>query len=230
MEVEVPVGALFTKKRKRTALYPGRKKRRVMRGVVRKPIAPPRTGGFYGLNQGNHGRELKTIDTTTACEFSTTGTIALINGVAQGTDFTTRVGRKFNMRSILLRARIGVGGTATASVWRMMLVYDKQANAAAPAITDILDSINTTSNNNLANRERFIVIMDKLGYVEAAGRSQIPFKKYKRCALEVTNGGTGNTVGSIVTGSLWLVTTGQLVTGATAPVATVQTRIRFTDE
>lgn len=240
MDVEGSGIALFSRrmpKRKReVSVFVGRKQRRIVRGTFRrpamivKPIAPPRTGGFYGLNQGGHGQELKTIDEVSqAYEFSSTGTINLINGVAQGTDFTQRVGRKFNMKSILLRGRIAVGATPTGGTWRLMLVYDKQTNGAAPAITDIVDAIGMSGVQNLSNRDRFVVIMDKSGFLEATTKITIPFKKYKKCNLEVINGGTGDTVGSIQTGALWVISMGNLATGVTAITGTITSRVRFKD-
>lgn len=215
----------------------GLKRRRItpgLRGVmVKKSSRAPQGGprGFYGLNQGNHGVELKDIDTSlAAAECSTTGAINLINGVAQGTDFNTRVGRKFNMRSILVRGTIKVGATPTLAAYRWMIVYDKQANGASAVITDILTAINMGGVNNLTNRDRFVVIADKKGYVEAAGRGVVPIKFYKRCALETTNGGTSAAIGSIQTGALYFVTLGDLATGVTAPVCGAMTaRVRFTD-
>jgi len=242
MEIDVgATGHLFSRsrmpKRKRSvSVFVGRKQRRIVRGtfrkpaVVIKPLAPPRTGGFYGLNQGSHGDELKTIDIAAGVfEFSSTGTITLINGIAQGTDFTNRVGRKFNMKSILIRGRISVGATPTGATWRLMLIYDKQTNGEAPVITDIIDAIGMSGVQNLSNRDRFVVIMDKAGWVEATTKITMPFKKYKRCNLEVINGGTGATVGSIQTGALWLISVGNLAAGATAPVGALTTRVRFKD-
>lgn len=199
-------------------------------------LAPPRTGGFYGLNQGSHGRELKDIDTDLSAitNFDTTGSVTLLNGVAQGTDFTQRVGRKFNMKSILLRLSIQPGSTATTNALaRWIIVYDKQTNATAPAITDIIVAANESAANNLSNRDRFVIIYDKVVNIGATGSNDNQrafFRKYKRCNMEVTNGGTGSTVGSIQTGALWFVTCGEKAAGTTAPkVLNGTARIRFHD-
>jgi len=241
----VQIGSRFNRnrmpKRKRmsTREFAGRKRRRLVRGTFRAPakrIAPPRTGGFYGLNQGNHGKELKDIDTdVTAVTINSTGSVTLINGVAQGTDFTTRVGRKFNMKSILIRFLIYFGSTSILpSAVRWMIVYDKQANGAAPAVTDILDAATVTSNNNLSNRDRFLVVFDKirvLGATAANDNSMFYVKKYKRMAMETTNSGTGATVGSISTGALYLVMVGDRTAGTTAArFESGGVRIRFTDD
>jgi len=238
MEIDIGnVGSRFSRKRKRSFVVerPGRKRRRMMRTVIRKPLAPRRTGGFFGLNQGQHGIELKDIDTDiSAVTINSTGAVTLINGVAQGTDFTQRVGRKFQMKSILIRMVAYFGSTSILpSVFRWMVVYDKQTNAAAPAVTDILDAATVTSNANLSNRERFVVIYDKIhviGATAANDNSMKYIKKYKRIFMETTNGGTANTVGSIQTGGLFFVTVGDRVAGTTAGrFESGSIRIRFTD-
>lgn len=190
----------------------------------------------YSKNQGNHGNELKDLDTLlgpsgSALSFSTTGSVTLINGVSQGTDFTNRVGRKFQIRSVLIRGQVNLGATPTSSVVRWMLVYDKQANGVAPAIGDIVFQPYPGACNNLTNRDRFVVLADKTFEVDTQGPSKRAIKKYMKCNLETVNGGTGATVASIQTGALYFVTMGDLATGVTAPVLGETTcRIRFSDD
>jgi hypothetical protein len=186
----------------------------------------PRTGGFYGnysqFRRGspNTGRELKFIDTQLLnSTIATTGSVTLLNGVAQGTDFTQRIGRKTIIKSVLWNG--GVYPTATTSaqgeIIRLLVVYDTQTNsAAAPAITDILATADPTAPMNLNNRDRFHVLMDKkLGMnagVYAAGTLTTGspgakyIKTYKKCHKEIIYSGTGATVGSIQTGAIWLLT------------------------
>lgn len=239
----MPIGSRFTNKRRRSSgkgVFVGRKKRRTMSGVMRGPVRalgpPGGPRGFYGLNQGNHGPELKDIDTDiSAGVYDTTGSVILINGIAQGTDFNTRIGRKFQMKSLLLRFSVQRGSTATtAALARWMIVYDKQANAVAPAVTDILVTANAAAFNNLSNRDRFIVIYDKIlviGGTTGNDNSLMYQKKYRKMKMEVTNGGTGNTIGSIATGALFLVTVGSVAAGTTAPaMSAAVARVRFTDD
>lgn len=235
MEVDIKTSATrFSKKRKAStaSTHPPKKKK-----TTTKPLGPsggPR--GFYGLNQGNHGKELKDVDTDiSALSFTTTGSVTLLNGVAQGTDFTNRVGRKFNTKSILIRMVITSGSTATANhIARWMIVYDKQVNGSLPAVTDILTSASISAPNNLNNRDRFVVILDKQHNIGATGandNAKVFMKKYRRCHLETTNGGTAATIGSIQTGGLYFVAVGSAAAGTTAPIFDSGIcRIRFTDD
>lgn len=195
----------------------------------------PRRFNPVGLNQGNHGTEYKDNDVDiTGQTFNTTGAILLLNGIAQGTDFTQREGRKFTMKSIYIRMIIQNGTTQVPNnVARWMIVYDKQPNGAAFTLANLLTAVATTAPNNLDYRDRFVVIWDKCHINGATGgndNQKVFVKKYRRCNLETTNSGTGATVASIATGSLYFVSLGDVVAGTTASQVTAGTvRIRFVE-
>lgn len=192
------------------------------------PNGGPR--GNYGPNQGGKDAlELKDVEATLNVEASTVGSITLVNGVAQGTDFTNRIGRRMNIKSVLVRGFATVGATATSGTYRWLLVWDRQPNAVACVITDVLSATSTLGVQNLTNRERFVVLADKTGWVESTQATQKPIKKYLKCNLETTNGGTAATIGSIQTGALWFITVGTVATGVTSPLINVTVRVRYTD-
>lgn len=184
----------------------------------------PRTGGFYGnysqFRRGgpNTGRELKFIDTQISnSAIPTAGTVTLLNGVAQGTDYTQRIGRKTIIKSILWNCSVfpNTLNSNNGEVVRLLVVYDTQTNSgSAPAITDILAAADPHSPMNLNNRDRFHVMLDKkLGMnpvtysagVLATGAPVTKYiTKYKKCHKEIIYSGTGGTVGSIQTGAIWL--------------------------
>lgn len=196
-------------------------------------------GRFFG-GRPKHIAEKKVIDVDPGnLNVTTTGTVTLINGVATGTDFTDRVGRKIIMRSVYVRGIIFPDDFSTLnSLARIMLVYDMQANGAAPAITDILKSATSVSQLNLNNRDRFRVLMDKqwvLGAIDNTATQSVAgsptvhaLKKFTRLNHEVLFNGTGATVASIATGALYLVTVGTQAAGAAA-TTTISTRVRFED-
>ena len=105
--------------------------------------APVRTGGFYGVGSYRGRTELKAIDTNpTLTPIANNGSLQLINGIATGTDYTDRTGRKIMLKSLLGRIFIypsitlsSENGTTT----RCLIVYDSQTNGTAPAVTDILN-------------------------------------------------------------------------------------------
>ena len=126
-------------------------------------LAPARTGGFFGVGVRRSRDERKVIDVDPALYAGdTTGSVTLLNGVATGTDFTDRIGRKIVMRSLYLRGTLSpVDGITLDNMCRVLIVYDMQSNGAAPAITDVLKSATSIAQLNMNNRDRFRVIMDK---------------------------------------------------------------------
>ncbi len=109
--------------------------------------------------------DLDVIDATVAAG----GTIiqASCNLIAQGITESTRIGRKCTIRSINWRFNIstvesdGAADPLNSDTVRVLLYLDKQANGAAAAVTDILESADFQSFNNLANKSRFRTLMDR---------------------------------------------------------------------
>ncbi len=125
------------------------------------PVVMTRGARVFSIEQKFHDVDL--IDAGIAQN----GTIIAdsINKIAQGVTETTRIGRKCTIRSINWRFRInlaaGTASNATAEVIRIIMYLDKQANGATATITDILETNDFQSFNNLANKSRFRTLMDR---------------------------------------------------------------------
>ena len=191
-----------------------------------------RTGGWASPS----GPELKYIDTNagTAITFASSAfaTGVLLNGVAQGSDATARIGRKMVMKSLLLRWTWNLGSTSTGgSPVRVMVVYDKQTNAAAPAITDILVADTFIGQNNLNNRDRFTVLCDQISEpIGANGNTSIGGTIYKSLNMETMfNSGNAGTVADITSGSVYLFVAQTGGIGVVNPIFNWRARVRFTD-
>lgn len=207
----------------------------------RRSSALYRTGGRY-VNRASRksamaiaGMEAKNIDDNVvlATAFptgTTTGQLLLLNGIAQGTTATSRIGRKIMMKSLLIRLAIAKSATQTGEgAVRCMVVYDSQANATAPAVTDILQVDNISGVMNLNNADRFKVVMDKVFNFGAVDHTSVVYTKYKKIALETKfNNGSAGTVGDIQTGSMYLLTHNIGITTA-PPIGSFYVRIRFYD-
>lgn len=208
----------------------------------RRRLAPFRTGGFFGLWNGRRAVELKTIDNNAApisSNIPSTGNISLLSGVAAGTDYNQRVGRKITMRSLLLRINLTALSTttqATGDSIRIIVFYDTQTNGAVPLVADVLQSVFYTSPLNLNNRDRFKVIMDKTigveactytaGALVAGSPRQRDITKYRKFRLEAIYSGTGATVGSIATGGIFVLYISQQNNFNNI---TIDSRVRFVD-
>lgn len=156
----------------------------------------------------------------------------LLNGIAPGTSASQRIGRKAVMKTIFLRCTFRMSaGAVGGSPCRILVVYDKQANAAAPVATDILAVDQFQSPNNLSNRDRFVTIFDQMtDPISDQGPQAVELNLFKKINLETMwNAGTDALIGSIASGSIYIFAA-QVNTIATAsPVLNVYARVRYAD-
>lgn len=205
--------------------------------------------------------EKKTVDIDTSSTISSTASINLLNGIQEGTSFYQRVGRKVSLMSTRVTGRVewvlNATGPSLGEYIRIMIVYDRQTNGAAPALADILQNVNnagtatTTSESglNMNNSERFFVIRDKRIVVGNAAspqpgsdvsiqafqgttESSLNIDMYcKLKGLQTHYNGTSNpaVVGDITTGSLYLVIVGTTAVANTQYTFDWASRTRFMD-
>ncbi len=85
--------------------------------------------------------------------------------IPEGTGESERVGRKITVKQIGWRfhqtIEASTSSGTTSNVFRVMLYWDKQTNGATATVTDILSTANYQSFNNLNNRGRFRILMDR---------------------------------------------------------------------
>ncbi len=197
--------------RRRTRSRVKRKRTYTKRGGTRSAIGKKqrgfvRTSGFYGRFNGNRNSgpgELKfhdvDFDDAAIAADGTIGAAGTVIIIPQGVTESTRVGRKCTIRSILWRYNITLFTQASAGaddIVRVILYLDKQCNGAIATITDLIESDNWKSFNNLANSGRFRVLMDRThviaknsaagnGTANDAGTCEFSYSFYKKCALPI---------------------------------------------
>lgn len=141
-----------------------------------------RTGGFYrGMGSSKLGTpvELKFFDTAfDDAVVATGGTVGTsLNLIPQGTEENRRIGRVAFIKKIALRYSVTLPtstvATATSDTLRFLVVLDRQANGAAATWGDIIKvsggAANVIGYNNLANKMRFKILMDKVINIRASG-------------------------------------------------------------
>lgn len=201
--------------------------------------------GAYGVSpySGNWGRfkaknETGFVDNALAAfECSTTGTIAHINIVPQGTSVNQRVGKKIQLKSVQFRGQ-WTAGTATATCdAAVLLVYDKRPTGALPAITDVLVSVNSQAFNNdvFAGRFRILRRWDTnfVGNTttlttDTVVQSGDYFVKLNNLPVVFRAAGTG-AIGDVEEGALYLISVGNTATGTTSAIWSSAQRVRFLD-
>jgi len=165
--------------------------------------------------------DIKFVDVAQAgysCD--TTGSITYLNGVATGTDFTNRIGRRIrNLRMELFGFFAQNSNTATAdNLCRIMVVLDRQPNGGLPAVTDILAASTSCSSVNVNNLKRFSILSDhfqEVGqYNNTATQAAIAAPGTAKIILRMNLGflteylGTAAAITSVATNSLLLLTIG----------------------
>lgn len=166
-----------------------------------------------------------------------TPTPILLNGLAPGSGASQRIGTQIDIMTVELRLTWTVGGSTTPGHVRVMMCYDKQTNATAPALTDILENGATIAPTSalrlMSNRRRFKIIMDRtfshgaLSTGEATGDMYF-YGRYKRRPIVTQyNAGTAGTVGDIVTNALYLLIFAEASTNN--PTCDYYARVRYVD-
>lgn len=168
-----------------------------------------------------------------------TSVLFLMNGCDDGTTSTTRIGRRISMQNLHIRWSGSLAATsAGASPLRLVVIYDKQPNAAAPVATDVFQIDQISSEMNLSNSRRFKVIVDEniecVGSQGPAAWSRVIWRDFTAkgtqpgLAVEFNDASTA-TITSITTGSLYAFVwqNGNIITAA--PTNALYSRIRFVD-
>lgn len=178
------------------------------------------------------GPEKKNLDVYTtfapplASAFSTP---QCLNLVSVGTQPNQRVGRKIIIKSVFYRANLFPN--APASQHRIVIFYDKQANGAAPALTDIFQANSVVSPLHLARSDRFVIVCDEMSDSSQSSALNISNQRHVKCNLEtIFNTTNDGAIGSIDSGALWMTmaNNGGTITGAVTS-ADVYARIRYVD-
>lgn len=195
------------------------------------------TSTFYRTNGRLSTKELKDITVRSTAVISGLATAGstpfLLNGVAQGTTASTRIGRRLVIKSLLVRWLVQLAPTTTGgSPLRLMVVYDAQSNGAAPAITDILLTDELTSPANLSNSRRFKILIDEfVPCLGTGGPQSICWTRYMKVNLDQEfNNGSAGTITDITKGSIYAIAWNGAGFATLGPQSVFYSRVRFADD
>lgn len=193
---------------------------------------------FQNVSRRPELKFIDTIDSTGLVAGTGTGNVpVLLNGCAQGTDATQHIGRQTTMKSFywMWQGSLAPTTTGTSSA-RLVILYDKEAEGAAPTIaagaqTDAFSVDSIEAFNNLNNRDRFVTLVDELvECIGTAGPQSFMRKGYRKINLPcVFNASAAATVAAINTGSVYAFVWNSGTLGVANAPFTLQTRIRFED-
>jgi len=178
--------------------------------------------------------EFKALDTHDTVAVNSTPAVVLLNGIARGDDINERTGREVDLRSIQFAATARVtAGTGIDQQFRIIIVYDRQTNAAAPTAAMVLEAAYMTAPRNLENRKRFSILYDKVVTLNATAESGSTrmLRWYRHLHHpETFNSGDVGTVADITTGSIYCIAIGTVAPGAAAGSLDYWVRIRYQDK
>ena len=168
----------------------------------------------------------------------TTGSVTLLNTVAQGAAVTQRVGKKIVMKGLQCRGNLQNGSTANSNDVAFMIVYDKRPTGALrpfrhPRLGFVVGDEQRRQHGSFQHPEASRRHPDRKP--DCSG--QLTEATVKSCDwwLDLTSkpvvykaAGTG-AIGDIEEGALYLVTVGQVAAGTAAAAMRVAFRLRFLD-
>lgn len=205
-----------------------------------------RTGGVYGRFNGVRGRktgfsgpELKFKDTArTTAPLVVTGTVDTnLVVIAQGAGESERIGRKIVIKSIYCRGTLVLAPTANGvDKVRMIIVNDTQANGAAFAVLDVLETAQMDSHYNLDNQMRFKILADQnftLNSQSYNGTTEGPLyrdiRKYIRCNIPIEYDSSVAITGAIATQRSNSIAILWINAATNQSDVTMTTRVRYSD-
>jgi len=119
--------------------------------------------------------ETKPLDTIkTATVVNTTGFTQCVSEIAQGTDFTNRVGDSIKLQKIMCRLRLYQNTGATETTLRVVCFRDLDGYGTAPTTADLFETVGVVSAPlspfKWLNMDRFSVLYDELICFNSTGQ------------------------------------------------------------
>lgn len=212
---------------------------RLKRQRRKRKTAPPGRVSVYSaaaqqaLQDINHLRrfintEIHYNDVNATISATTTYSLILLNGLALGDTSTTRTGQSIKMDRLDLRFYIMADVTSILNLVRVIVVYDRQANAASMTSADLLVNTNPNSPYTFGSQNRFIPLYDENFALSFNGNGIVTTSLTLNANQHVTfNTGNAGTVADIITGSLYLLVASKDL--ANPPSFTYFSRLWFVD-
>lgn len=205
----------------------------------RKTAGPSVIANTFGAPAkiGNEKKDFSFFVANTIVAAQTTAVRTSLYSPDQGVGPSEHIGRAVSNHSLLWKWYGSYAATtAGSSPIRLVIVYDRQPNAALPTTTDVFDQDYIGALNNLNNNRRFLVLVNKELSLSSAGPTAfnesgyVSFKKRYGAVLPTEfNTVNGGTIADITTGSFVAFTwqNGNIITAN--PTSALVTRIRYTD-
>lgn len=174
--------------------------------------------------------EWKFLDGDDSSTVSSTGSLAILNGMTKGDNVDNREGREIRCKALQFLFKSNLNVSAVHTTIRYMFIIDKAPNGSILTAAEILDNVSlpTSSLKNLDTRKRLIILKDALINLSTTGVAEKSMKIYLPMnMLTVFNSGNAGTIADIESGALYLFMISDEATYL--PTVTFNYRLRFID-
>jgi len=144
--------------------------------------------------------EVKHVDTAHSVAITTTPSLQLVSGIAQGDTALTRDGMSCKLKGGLFDIVVNMHASATSTRIRHLVVVDTRNNGSAPAAADIYDTGDTNGLMNIDSYpNRFVVLHDEYIRLDTASNRNFRVKVALPALMDMhlTFNGTGATIASV---------------------------------
>ncbi len=177
--------------------------------------------------------EIKNFDVTqTAIALGTSPDIVQLSNIPSGDTTNSRDGSQCKMVGLELNFHLQQNSSAIAATFiRLMVVLDKQTNQAIYDIADLLEdtSVNDiiTSPRNLDNKNRFVILYDRIFVLSKGGTNGAVVRKYIKKEVLLRYDASTPSIADLTQNSLSFVQFNS--EGTNVPSITFFSRLRFID-
>jgi hypothetical protein len=172
--------------------------------------------------------EMHYKDTNGTFSATTTYSLVLLNGLNLGDSSTTRTGQSIKMDRLDLRFYITANATTVLNLVRVIVVVDRQPNAAAMTAADLLVNTNPNSPYTFGSQNRFICLYDENFALSYGGNGimtkSLTLTANQHVTFKTTDAGD---ITDIVTNSLYMLVASKDL--ADPPSYTYYARLWFVD-
>jgi hypothetical protein len=166
--------------------------------------------------------EDKYLDTSATSTLSGAWQSALLNGLSQGNTSSQRTGQSVKCVGYEFRYSLSLGAAASCDS-RILILVDKQADAAAPTLTQVFP-VDITSPRVVAYLERYLVLIEDNITLTTTGSNLVRKEHMSRYEAHISfNSGNAGTIADIVTNSMYIA----FVTDTTVTFPSITYSFRF---
>ncbi len=168
---------------------------------------------------------------TAATIVNGSGAIQQLTNIPQGDTTSSRDGSQCRVLSVQGKGIISQDPDAVQTVVRLMLVLDKQTNQAIYNTSDLLETVVNVASLiaplNLDNKNRFIVLWDKIFSFSSNSQTVRTFKFFKKLNLLLRYDASTPSIADLTSNSLSMVRISS--EASMVPQLDIITRVRFID-